>query len=178
VLEWNAFQVRIKANENHLASMRHHDVMIAIFLILLVVALVLVLIALDPQQRAVDELSAVDPPPHRAHAVACFQRPIVHKAFELQVDRLADREFFRMLVLQLRAFIIGEKVLEARRAVAVVFSLSKSRQSAGKRQCLAVWTNLTSTTLDAFTLFPSMHAERRALAIATLAFSTAMHTDL
>ena len=142
-LERSAFQVRIETYKDHLAAVYAHNVMIARFLILLVVAPVRKLIALDRQQRAVDVLSAVDPPAHRAVTVAGFQLLIMSKAFELLVNRLPHRQLLRVLVVQLAARVIGEEVLKACGAVAVVFSLSTPRV----RPRLAVRTNLTSTAL-------------------------------
>ena len=174
MLEWNAFQVRIEADENHLAAVPHHDVMIAIFLILLVITLVLILIALHPQQRAVDELSAVDPPAHGAVTMARFQRLVMRKAFELQINRLPHRQLLGMLVLQLAARVVRPQLLEARRAVAVVFAPSTPRQSAGKGHCLAVRAYATAIALSTNMFEPSMRAYCAAAALATVLFLTAM----
>ena len=125
-LQTHVLAVGVEANEQHAATVAHHNIVVSVHFVFPIVPTVRILVGLDSQQGAVDFSPMVDASQHRT-ITTVVQQLVVDKAFKILVDRFPHREFLHPFVHDKALGIVWELVFIAGRTHAIVVGISHPR---------------------------------------------------
>jgi hypothetical protein len=127
VFHIDAFAVRVESNENHATAVIHEEIVVPDLLVARIVGPVRELVRLNTHKRPADQLSVVDPSPHRTVAATRVERLVMDETFEVCVDGVSDANFLRVLIYPFASVVVGKLALETRRAIVVVLFTPATR---------------------------------------------------